>query len=92
MKAFQKDLEKFEKLNAQVLGVSDDDLETLEKFRDEHGITFPLIADDARKARKAYGWGRQTYLIDKKGIVRFMQKGVPDNELFLKELEKLDKE
>jgi len=92
LKAFQKDLERFEKLNAQVLGVSDDDLKTLESFMNEHGITFPLIADDERKARKAYGWGRQTYLIDKKGRVRFIQKGVPDNELFLKELEKLEKE
>ncbi len=69
--------------------MSDDDLETLEKFQKEYAITFPLIADKGRKVRKSYGWGRVTYLIDKKGIVRFKQDGIPENEMFLQELKKL---
>lgn len=71
------------------MGVSDDDLETLEKFKSEYGITFPLVADEKRVVRKLYGWGRRTYLIDKNGIIRFKQKGVPGNEQFLQELNKL---
>ena len=87
--SFQRDIDKFEKLDAQVVGVSDDSLEKLEKFESEYGITFPLVSDVEKDVRKLYGWGRRTYLIDKQGIVRFMQKGVPDNEKFLQELKKL---
>lgn len=87
--SFKRDLEKFENLNAQVVGVSDDDLQTLEKFESEFGIIFPLVADEKKVVRKLYGWGRRTFLIDKNGIIRFKHKGVPKNEEFLQELEKL---
>ena len=87
--SFKRDLEKFENLNALVVGVSDDDLQTLEKFESEFGIVFPLVADEKKVVRKLYGWGRRTFLIDKNGIIRFKHKGVPKNEEFLQELEKL---
>lgn len=71
------------------MGVSDDDLETLEKFKSEYAISFPLVADPQKAVRKLYGWGRRTYLIDKEGLVRFKHKGVPDNKELLNELAKL---
>ena len=76
-------------MDAQVVGVSDDSLEKLEKFESEYGISFPLVSDVEKDVRKLYGWGRRTFLVDKQGIVRFMQKGIPDNEKFLQELIKL---
>ena len=88
---FQRDLEAFEKLNAQVIGVSNDDLETLQDFVEEHSIEFPLVTDAQKEIKKNYGSGRITYLIDQDGIIRFIQKGVPDNELFLEQLKKLMK-
>jgi peroxiredoxin len=48
MRAFQKDLLKFESLNAQVLGVSADDIETHKRFSTELGLKFPLISDRDR--------------------------------------------
>jgi peroxiredoxin Q/BCP len=39
--------------------------------------------------RKLYSGGRITYIIDRTGIIRFIQKGVPDNAKILKEIEKL---
>ena len=57
------------------MGVSDDDLQTLEKFESEFGITFPLVADEKKVVRKLYGWGRRTFLIDKEGIIRLKDKG-----------------
>ena len=89
MQAFQRDLEEFESLNAQVLGVSTDSLKTHGKFAGEHGLSFPLIADEDGKVARLYPGGRVTYIIDKEGIVRFVQKGVPDNDLLLRELKKL---
>jgi peroxiredoxin Q/BCP len=92
MQAFQKDLEKFDSLDAQVLGVSSDSLETHKKFSEKYKFTFPLISDEQNKIRYLYSWGRVTYLIDKKGIIRHLQKGVPDNKVFINRLSELEKE
>lgn len=89
MIAFQRDLEEFEALNAQVIGVSGDSLGTNNRFAVENGIEFPLVSDENGSIKKKYGRGRVTYLIDKSGVVRFVQKGVPDNYEFLKKLEQL---
>lgn len=83
------DLEKFMKIDAQVIGISSDSLETHKKFSEKYGITFPLVSDGDGSIKNIYGKKRITYLIDKKGIIRFIQKGVPKNEDFLKKLEKL---
>lgn len=89
MLAFQKDIGKFEQLNAQVLGVSFDDMDTHQKFTQEYSITFPLISDTNKAIRNLYAPGRIAYLIDKNGIIRYIQNGVPVNEVFLRELETL---
>ena len=90
LQAFQKDIEKFEGLNTQVLGVSSDSIETHQKFVEEYGITFPLISDEDESVRKLYGKGRITFLIDKNGIIQYIQEGVPKNRKFLKKIKKLD--
>ena len=84
---FQRDLEEFEKLDAQIVGVSNDDMKSLEQFVKEEQISFPLVTDSQKDIKRNYGSGRITYLIDKQGIIRFIQKGVPDNDDFIKQLE-----
>lgn len=91
MQAFQRDLEKFEGLDTQVLGVSGDSLVTHAKFAEQYKITFPLITDKVDQIKDLYGRTRITYLIDKKGIIRFIQTGVPENKDFLREIKKLSK-
>lgn len=90
MRAFQRDLSRFEGLNAQVLGVSSDSPATHDEFSAKHGITFPLISDEKGEVQKQYAPGRVTFIIDRAGVVRFIRKGVPDNALLLGDLEKLD--
>ena len=92
MQSFQRDLEKFERLDTQVLGISSDSLETHAKFSDQYKITFPLISDENMNIKDKYGRSRITYLIDKKGIIRFIQKGVPENKDFLEQIRKLSSE
>ena len=87
--AFQKDIDKFEGLDTQVLGVSYDSIETHKKFVKEYDITFPLIADEDKSIRILYGKGRITFLIDKNGIIQYIQEGVPKNRKFLKKIKKL---
>ena len=88
MQAFQSDIARFAKLNAQVLGVSGDTLETHNDFAKKLGLSFPLLVDDG-SIRKQYGGGRITYLIDQAGMVRYVYKGMPDNDKLIRELENL---
>ncbi len=86
---FQRDLEAFHQLGAQVIGVSGDSMKTNLKFKTENGIAFPLVSDTNRSIKKQYGRGRVTYLIDKQGIIQLVQNGVPDNRVFLEKLGEL---
>jgi peroxiredoxin Q/BCP len=88
MQAFQSDIARFEKLNVQVLGVSSDTLETHNAFAKKLGLSFPLLVDDG-SIRKAYGGGRITYLIDQSGIIRYVHKGMPDNDKLIGEVNNL---
>jgi len=88
MQAFQRDIETFEKLNAQVLGVSFDSLDTHREFAKQLALGFPLVADEGA-IRKLYGSSRITYLIDQAGIIRYIHKGMPDNAALIQELTKL---
>jgi peroxiredoxin Q/BCP len=68
---------------AVVLGVSPDPISSHVKFRDKHGLNFPLLADEDHQVAEAYGvwkeksmygkkyWGieRSTFLIDENGVV-----------------------
>jgi peroxiredoxin Q/BCP len=65
-------------LNAEVLGISSDNLEVHKKFLERYKLNFPLVADTDNKISKAYGVyneekgraRRVTFIIDKDGIVR----------------------
>ena len=85
MEAFQNDIERFEKFGAQVLGVSADSLETHNDFVEKLGLNFSLLVDDG-SIREIYGSGRLTYLIDQSGIIRYVHKGMPDNDRLLQEI------
>jgi peroxiredoxin Q/BCP len=76
---FRDDIFAFREINAQVLGVSLDDVESHQKFAEEYSLPFPLLADVEGKAADAYGvktrmFGmtlakRQTFIIDPQGKV-----------------------
>ena len=80
---FNKLLPKFKKLNCEILGISKDNLNSHDKFRDKYKIKFDLLADEEIKVLKKYkvwakkkfmgrefmGIVRTTFLIDKKGKI-----------------------
>ena len=76
---FRDNIFAFKKLNAQILGVSLDDVESHKQFAEEHGLPFPLLADVQGKAADAYGvktrmFGmtvarRQTFIIGPDGSI-----------------------
>lgn len=86
---FRDNIFAFRKLNAQILGVSLDDVESHKKFSENHGLPFPLLADSDGKTADDYGvktkmmgWTvakRQTFIVDPQGnIVRHYEKVDPD--------------
>ena len=56
----------------EILGVSPDPVETLGKFRKEHGLSFPLLADEDHSMAEAYGaWGeKKNYGKTYTGLIR----------------------
>jgi thioredoxin-dependent peroxiredoxin len=75
---------EMQKRGVVVLGVSADDIPSHQKFADKYGLPFPLLADTDTTVSQLYGvWkeknyagktymgvNRETFLIDKDGIVR----------------------
>ncbi len=79
---FQRDLPEFIARNAQVVGVSADDVSSHVEFCDAEGLKFPLLADVDGSVSQAYGsWMRpmsmrHTYVIDPEGVMRERFLGV----------------
>ena len=82
--------DRFEEHDTVVLGVSLDGLDAHEKFSARHALPFPLLSDIRREAAEAYGvygkksfMGREffgvhrtTFVIDKKGTIRRIDRKV----------------
>jgi peroxiredoxin Q/BCP len=79
---FQQDLAKYERRNAQIIGISADSIDSHAEFCDSEGLKFPLLADTNGSVSKAYGsWLglfslRHSFIIDSDGILRATFTGV----------------
>ncbi len=75
---FRDNYEELTKLDAEVIGVSGQSVESHKSFASHHGLPFILLSDEGNKVRELYGVpssmgiipGRVTYIIDKSGVVR----------------------
>ena len=76
---FRDNIFAFRDLNAQVLGVSLDDVDSHREFAENHSLPFPLLADTDGRTSDAYGvktrmFGmtvarRETFIIDPNGNI-----------------------
>lgn len=76
---FQRDLAKYEAINAVILGVSVDTAESHKSFCAKEGLAFKLLSDPDAKVSDAYGSvmeyngmklsARNTFIIDPKGKI-----------------------
>lgn len=82
-RAFQRDIDSYRKLNAQIVGVSVDPPEKNAQFCSAEGLDFFMLSDTGGRVSKLYGTAlsipgfgtfsnRQTYLIDPKGNLRWV--------------------
>lgn len=63
--AFEAALPRFEGLEAVVLGVSRDSVESHRKFREKEGLTFPLLSDVDGKVCERYGVWKEKTMVGK---------------------------
>ncbi len=70
--------DRLDELDADVLGVSPQSLDSHERFRAKYGLTVPLLADPDRTMIRAYGVlgpgglvRRSIFIVDPDGIVRY---------------------
>ena len=81
--AFRDNLPKFEGLDAVILGVSSDSLDSHDRFINKYSLNFTLVSDEGLKAHRLYGtwklkinygrkyWGteRSTFVIGTDGKI-----------------------
>jgi len=77
---FQRDLEKYRKANAVVLGVSLDSVDSHKDFCTKEGLNFKLLSDADHAVTEIYGSivksqdrqyaARNTFLVDPSGVIR----------------------
>lgn len=64
--SFRDNLPKFEKLDAVILGISKDSIDSHEKFIKKYGLNFTLLSDEDLKAHKLYDTWREKNLYGRK--------------------------
>ena len=89
---FTRDYKKFKEAGIEIVGVSPDDEESHQRFRQKMGIPYPLVADTKKEVSRSYGvYGlksfmgreymgvnRSTFLINKTGkIIKVFKKVKP---------------
>jgi peroxiredoxin Q/BCP len=75
--SFRDNYQEFKDLGAEVIGVSSDTVTSHLKFKSKFNLPFILLSDNDKKLRKLFGVqnslfiipGRETFVIDKQGLV-----------------------
>lgn len=76
--SFRDSYEEFQKLGAEVIGISGDSEKSHQKFSNYYKLPFMLLSDKSNKVRKLFGVpkallgilpGRETYVFNKEGKV-----------------------
>jgi peroxiredoxin Q/BCP len=77
---FRDNYQEFIDLNAEVIGVSADSVQSHLSFKTKFNLPFILLSDIDKKLRKLFGVendflfipGRQTYVVDDQGVIVFI--------------------
>ncbi len=83
LNTYNDDLSQFEALNAQVLAISAQSVDSHQRFSTKHGFKFPLLADTDKAVAGAYGTlgplgfpRRSIFIIDGEGVVRYVHRAI----------------
>lgn len=80
---YNDDLAEFEGLDAKVLAISPQSVESHEGFSAKHGFAFPLLADTDKAVFQLYGVlgplgfpRRSVFVIDPDGVIRYAHRAI----------------
>ncbi len=83
LNSYNEGLGRFEELDAQIIGVSAQDVDSHEAFSGKHGFDFPLLADTDKAVAGAYGTlgplgfpRRSVFIVDRDGVVRYAHRAI----------------
>ena len=83
LNAYNDGLDQFAELDAQVVGISAQDIASHEKFSGKHGFAFPLLADTDKVVAGRYGTlgpigfpRRSVFIIDGGGVIRYAHRAI----------------
>ena len=90
---FRDEFAQFRDLNAKIIGISGDDVESHKKFVEKYNLPFTLLADTKNEVRKLFGVpksmglipGRVTYIVDLKGKVVHIFDSMSNAEMHIEE-------
>lgn len=98
MEGHERNLYLYDRFNARVAGVSRNDVSTLKYWVSDLGLSFPILSNVTGHLGIWFGaqppgypmFSRRTVIIDKYGIIRYMQNGSPEYHEILMVLKDLD--
>lgn len=83
LNAYNNELDQFAALDAQVLGISAQGVDSHNAFSGKHGFNFPLLADTDKAVAAAYGTlgpigfpRRSVFIIDGNGVIRYAHRAI----------------
>lgn len=83
LNSYNEGLDEFERLDAQVLGISFQSLDSHESFSEKYGLNFPLLADTDKHVSKLYeilgplGFPRRSvFIVDESGVIRYAHRAI----------------
>jgi peroxiredoxin Q/BCP len=83
LNSYNDGLEQYTEMNAQVLGISAQDVVSHDAFSSKHGFSFPLLADTDKAVADLYGTlgpigfpRRSVFIVDDEGIVRYVHRAI----------------
>lgn len=83
LNSYNDGLEQFVDLDAQVIGISAQDVDSHERFAERHGLRIPLLADTDKAVAAQYGTlgplgfpRRSIVIVDRAGVVRYVHRAM----------------
>ena len=83
LNSYNEGLEQFEDLDAQVLGISAQDVASHQRFAGRHGLRIPLLADTDKSVAALYGTlgplgsaRRSVVIVDRDGLIRYVHRAM----------------
>ena len=94
---FRDEFQDFSDLNAKVIGISSDSVDSHKNFAKKYNLPFTLLADTNKEVRKKFGVpnfsgiipGRVTYIVDKNGKIVYIFNSMKNAEKHIDEAKRI---